>query len=65
MAERFMDNAAAFTEAFGVHHAPLVVWLSVIPWDTSDDRDQFIYRVTGKKQSRAATEQPRLQFMSS
>ena len=64
MAEKFMDNAAAFTEAFGVHQAPLVVWLSMIPWKSGEDRDQFIYKTTGKKQSRAATEQARFQLMS-
>jgi hypothetical protein len=64
MAERFMDNAAAFTEAFGVKQAPLVVWMSMIPWNSGEDRDAFIRKVTGKKQGRAATEQARFQLMS-
>jgi|LauGreDrversion4_2_1035121.scaffolds.fasta_scaffold86088_2 hypothetical protein len=57
--ERFQDNAAAFTEAFGVKHAPLVVWLSMIPWRSADERSEFIRVTTGRRQSRAATEQPK------
>lgn len=38
---RFVENAAAFTEALGVRQAPLVVWLSLVPWDP-EDRDSFI-----------------------
>jgi hypothetical protein len=45
---KFMENAAAFTEAFGVRQAPLVVWLSMVPWDEKD-RDGFILAMTGKK----------------
>lgn len=63
MASRFQDNAAAFTEAFGVSQAPLVVYLSMIPWE-SDDRDEFIYRTTGKRAGRAATAQPRVEILS-
>ena len=63
MASRFQDNVAAFTEAFGVQQAPLVVHLSMIPWE-ADDREQFIRTVTGKKSGRAATEQPRVEILS-
>ncbi len=63
MASRFQDNAAAFTEAFGVSQAPLVVYLSLIPWE-ADDREDFIYRTTGKKSGRAATEQARVEILS-
>lgn len=56
MAERFVDNAAAFTEAFGVKQAPLVVWLSMIPWADASERSAFIKATTGKKQSHAFTE---------
>lgn len=59
MAERFIDNAAAFTEAFGVEHAPTVVWLSMIPWQSADHRSEFIRKATGRRQGRAATEQER------
>lgn len=48
---RFMENAAAFTEAFGVQQAPLVVWLSLMPWENREDRDNFIYATTGVKAS--------------
>lgn len=49
-----MQNAGAFTEALGVKQAPLVVWLSMINWN-SDDRDMFIKAVTGKGASSAST----------
>lgn len=63
MASRFQDNAAAFTEAFGVQQAPMVVYLSMIPWE-ADDREQFIQSITGKKSGRSATEQARFQILS-
>lgn len=63
MASRFQDNAAAFTEAFGVQQAPLVIYLSMIPWE-ADDREQFIRTVAGKKSGRASTEQSRVEILS-
>lgn len=56
---KFMRNATDFTEAFGVRHAPLVVWLSLIPWD-DDDRANFIYKMTGRRFGRAFTAVDRL-----
>lgn len=56
MAERFVDNAAAFTEALGVKHAPTIVWLSMIPWRDASERSAFIKATTGMKQGRAFTE---------
>ena len=56
MAERFMDSAAAFTEAFGVKHAPTIIWLSMIPWRDASERSAFIKMTTGRKQSTAFTE---------
>lgn len=64
MAERFQDNAAAFTEALGVKHAPTVVWLSMVPWQNVEDRSEFIRMVTGRGESRAFTEQRREQPVS-
>jgi len=43
---RFMENAAAFTDALGVRQAPLIVWLSMVPWE-GEDRDSFIRSMTG------------------
>lgn len=54
MSNQFVKNAAAFTEAFGVRQAPLVVWLSMVNWD-DNDRDVFIKQVTGKGASSAST----------
>jgi len=42
-----MRNAAAFTEAFGVQNAPLVVWMSMVPWE-DEDRDFVIDTLTGR-----------------
>jgi hypothetical protein len=42
-----------------VKQAPLVVWLSMIPWRSADERSEFIRVTTGRRQSRAATEQPK------
>ena len=53
---KFVKNASAFTEALGVRQAPLVVWLSMIPWD-DDDRESFIRSVTGRRTSSASTAQ--------
>lgn len=54
MSNQFVKNAAAFTEAFGVRRAPLIVWLSMIDWD-DDDRDAMITHLTGKGASSAST----------
>lgn len=53
---RFVENAAAFTEALGVRQAPLVVWLSMVPWDP-EDRDSFIRSMTGRRNDNGATRQ--------
>lgn len=53
---KFVKSATAFTEALGVRQAPLVVWLSLIPWD-DDDRDSFIRSMTGRRSSSASTVQ--------
>ena len=52
--DKFITNAASFTDALGVRHAPLVVWLSLIPWD-DDDREAFIMSIGGGRSSNAST----------
>lgn len=52
-----MRHATAFTEALGVANAPLVVWLSLVPWQ-DDDRDAFIYSMTGRRAGSASTRIP-------
>lgn len=61
MSNQFVKNAAAFTEAFGVRQAPLIVWLSLVNWQ-DDDRDVFIKRITGKGASSASTATDRIQY---
>jgi hypothetical protein len=42
-----VDDLDAFTRAFGVENAPMVVYFSMLPWDSGQQRDQFIQDVTG------------------
>jgi hypothetical protein len=53
---RFVENASAFTDALGVRQAPLVVWLSMVPWE-GEDRDSFIRSLTGRRLDNGATRQ--------
>lgn len=53
---RFVENASAFTEALGVRQAPLIVWLSMVPWEP-DDRDSFIRSMTGRRNDDGVTRQ--------
>lgn len=41
-----MQNLGAFTDALGVENAPTIVYLSMVPWPTDDDRDEFIEILT-------------------
>lgn len=41
-----VNNLDAFTRALGVENAPAVVWLSMHPWDSDEDRDRFIATLT-------------------
>ena len=43
----FIRTLAAFTEALGVQNAPTIVYLSTIPWDSDDQRNEFIRKLTG------------------
>lgn len=43
----FIRNLDAFTQAFGVQHAPVIFSLSQIPWKDDDDRNDFIFKLTG------------------
>jgi hypothetical protein len=43
----FEKNLAAFTEALGVENAPSIVYLSLVPWPTDDERNAFIKGLTG------------------
>jgi len=44
----FIRNLAAFTEALGVENAPTIMYLSMVPWPSDDDRNEFIKILTGR-----------------
>jgi hypothetical protein len=43
----FIRNLDAFTQAFGVQQAPMIFALSQIDWPSDDNRNDFIYKLTG------------------
>ena len=43
----FLDNVEAFVERLGPMHAPIVIDLAQLPWQTSGQRDEFIDTLTG------------------
>lgn len=43
----FERNLAAFTEALGVQNAPTIMHLSLIPWESDEQRNEFIQQLTG------------------
>lgn len=38
----FISNLGAFTEALGLENAPTVVYMSLVPWPSEEERDDFI-----------------------
>lgn len=42
----FERNLAAFTEALGVENAPSIVYLSLVPWPSDEERNEFIKGLT-------------------
>jgi len=38
----FTQNLGAFTDALGVENAPTIVYFSMIPWPSDQERDEFI-----------------------
>ena len=45
--DMFVKNLAAFTDAFGVESAPIIVSMSLLPWPDDATRDDFIKTLTG------------------
>jgi hypothetical protein len=43
----FTRSLADFTDALGVENAPSIVYLSLIPWPSDDERVDFIKSLTG------------------
>ena len=50
--DMFVKNLAAFTDAFGVANAPIVVTLSMVPWPDDTTRNAFIKDLTGFEMGR-------------
>jgi hypothetical protein len=44
---RFIRDLAAFTEALGVQNAPIIMEFAKMPWQSDEERDQFIVQLTG------------------
>lgn len=42
----FVNHLDAFTRALGVENAAIVVWMSLMPWRSEEDRDEFISTLT-------------------
>lgn len=42
----FISNLGAFTEALGIENAPTVVYMSLVPWPSEKERDDFIRTLT-------------------
>ena len=45
--DMFVKNLDAFTSAFGVENAPIIMSLSLMPWPDDTTRDEFIKSLTG------------------
>jgi hypothetical protein len=46
MDSMFTRNLADFTDALGVENAPTVMYLSLIPWPSDEERVDFIKALT-------------------
>ena len=43
----FIRNLDAFTQALGIENAPAIVHFSLLPWESDQQRDDFIKDITG------------------
>lgn len=43
----FINNLDAFTQALGVQAAPTIFALSQVNWPSDEERNKFIYNLTG------------------
>lgn len=43
-----LDNVNKFANSLGYENAAIALQLSMIPWESTDERDLFIQSVTGK-----------------
>jgi hypothetical protein len=42
------DNINIFATSLGFQNAGIAIMLSMVPWDTVEDRDDFIVAITGE-----------------
>lgn len=42
-----VEDLDAFTRAFGIENAPMVVHFAMLPWVSNEQRDSFIQDFTG------------------
>lgn len=43
---QFVKNVTAFVDALGFEEPAIILSLSQVPWDSDDDRDDFIRALT-------------------
>lgn len=43
---QFVKNVSAFVEALGYDQPAIILSLAEVPWDSDDDRDEFIKYLT-------------------
>lgn len=41
------DNVDQFANSLGYENAGIVMQLAMIPWNTPEERDEFIFAITG------------------
>lgn len=44
--KQFVKNVTAFVDALGYEEPAIIISLSQVPWDSDDDRDDFIKFLT-------------------
>ena len=54
----FTRNLADFTDALGVENAPTVVYLSLLPWPSDEERIEFIKALTNVSIPEMLTNEP-------
>jgi len=42
----FVNNISAFVDALGMDEPGIIISLANVPWQTSEDRDEFINHIT-------------------
>jgi len=45
----FIKNLGAFADALGIENAPTIVYMSLVPWPSETERDEFILALTDRE----------------